>query len=159
MGSLLPVVDDDSEHGRYRALMFCIGSVVRGGTRTQKAALLAVLRRLINDPSHAESSRSQADGEAESENPRPHLLKDEPFVRKEKTPSSVMGRYTKALQEYGDQNEFKPFYRYRELSDGSPYFHASVIVDGTLYEGVAATKKQARHEAAKKACLAMNIEI
>lgn len=139
--------------------MFCIGAIVRGGTRTQKATLLAVLRRQISDLGHVSSSRSQADGEAESESTRPRPLKDESFVRKEKAPPSIMGRYTKALQEYGDQNEFKPFYRYRELSDGSPYFHASVIVDGTLYEGVAATKKQARHEAAKKACIAMGIEI
>lgn len=138
-------------------MMFCIGAVVRSGNRAQKAALLNVLRRHISASEHAGWFRSHVEDVAERESdPPPH--QDQQCDDAETLPSVDMGRYASALKEHGDQVGFTPIYKVTKMSKGSPSFRASVLVDGSSCEGVARTKKQARHEAAKKACLRMDIE-
>lgn len=153
---LLPVIDDDSNRGAYRMVMFCIGAVVRSGDRKQKAALLAILRQHAANLDHTDPVLSQSDADGGEGNRRSSQRVRRVF--ESTIPAADVGRYATALKEYGDQHGFAPVYKVIELSRVPPYFQASVMVEGSLFEGHAKTKKQARHEAAKMACLEMDIE-
>lgn len=148
---------DSTTQGAYRALMFYIGAVVRSGDRRQKAALLAVLRQHAVTSCHTGLLPPQGDAR-ESEDDRRSRQKAR-RVLEMTMPVADLGRYATALKEHGDQHGFVPVYKVTELSGMPPQFQASLMVEGSLFEGLAKTKKQARHEAAKTACLRMDIEI
>lgn len=139
--------------------MFCIGAVVRKGDRRQKAVLLTVLRQYgatsqASDFPHPRNGKARGEGSV-----REYPQKVEQFVDEINTSSSDLGRYATALKEYSDKHGMALTYRVDELSKVPPRFRAIVVVDETsTYVGTAKTKKQARHEAAKEACLEMDIE-
>lgn len=154
---LLPVIDDDSQHRAYRVMMFCIGAVVRRGDRNQKATLLAVLRQHIVKSDYAGSIRTQIDDTIKRESAREYSSKVEQFLDNETSSAVDIGRFATALHEYSAQHSIKPIYRVIQLSIDPPRFQAFVAVAGDTYEGFAKTKRQARQEAAKRACLKRNI--
>lgn len=159
LAPLLPMIDNVSQHGAYRAMMFCIGAVVRNGDRAQKAALLTVLRRHISHSARESSASWQANSMPKRERAQQDTHEGQQSDDNDTSPSVGLGRYAAALQEHGSQLGFQPVYKVTELSKGSPTFRASVLVAGSSCEGIAKTKKQARHEAAKKACLQMDINV
>lgn len=139
-------------------MMFCIGAVVRNGDRKQKAALLSVLRQYKVKPDRPSSFWSPAGNAREGVSGRKHAHKMEQFVDDTNVTTLDLGRYATALKEYGDKHEFVPTYHVMEMCRVPPRFRAIVTVDGSVYVGTAKTKKQARHEAAREACLEMEID-
>lgn len=89
---------------------------------------------------------------------RKHAHKMEQFVDDTNVITLDLGRYSTALKEYGDKHEFVPMYHVTEMCRVPPRFRAIVTVDEAVYVGTAKTKKQARHEAAREACLEMEID-
>lgn len=158
MEPLLPVVNTDLEQDAYRVMMFCIGAVVRKGDRQQKAALLAVLRRQGTVLEHSGMSHTQSDSTQSTVSVRRYPRQVEHIVDDLDMAGSDLGRYATALKENSDKRGLLPTYDVEELSQFPPRFLAIVTLEGSTYEGTAKTKKQARHEAARKACLDMKIQ-
>lgn len=155
--SILPLIETNLEHDPYRLMMFSIGAVVRKGDRGQKAVLLAVLRQQ-GAPEASDLARPQAEDAHSEANARKRSRKVEGFVDGHSVSSMDLGRYATALKEYSDKHGSEAIYRVDELSRIPPRFQATVVVDGSTYQGTARTKKLARHEAARVACLEMKIE-
>lgn len=155
--SCFGVVDTDSEDGAYRRLMICIGATVRNGDRQEKASLLAVLRqhRAISD--FTDPYRPPHDGAAAMNDIRKASYTVGQAMNDEPVPVTDLGRYATALKEHGDQRGFTPRYYVEELSRVPPLFKAKVHADGSVFVGLATSKKQARHKAAMKACSKMDI--
>lgn len=68
-------------------------------------------------------------------------------------------RYTMALKERGDVDDFEPEYDISTLSLVPPRFKAVVCVGRSSYEGHSNTKKKAKHLASKSACLGLGISL
>lgn len=155
--SILPPVETNLEHDPYRLMMFCIGAVVRKGDRGQKAVLLAVLRR--QGALEASNLAFPQAGDTHSEaSARRRSRKVEGSVDDHSVSSTDLGRYATALKEHSDKQGLEAIYRVDELSRIPPRFRATVVVGGLTYKGTARTKKLARHEAARVACLELKIE-
>lgn len=138
-------------------MMVCIGVVVRKGDRRQKAVLITVLRRqkaAREGPGSSNSLILQSKGHGGKYSGKAEQLIDD----LDAIPSDL-GRYATALTDYSNKRGLKPVYTVNELPRDPPRFSANLAIDGSTYEGAAKTKKQARHEAARKACLEMDIEV
>ncbi|KAK5069403.1 hypothetical protein LTR51_008653 [Lithohypha guttulata] len=155
---LLPMVEGDLEHDAYRVMMLCIGAIVRKGDRRQKAALLAVLRGQGGPVENSGVSQPRSSTTQHEGRTRRYPRKVEHFVGDVSIAASELGRYATALKEHSDKHGLVPTYKVDEVSKIPPHFRAFVMVDGSTYTGTAKTKKQARHEAAKEACLEMDID-
>lgn len=68
-------------------------------------------------------------------------------------------RYTSALKEYGDQRGQAYSWPTRQISTTPVRFRCIIRMDGRTYDGVARSKKQAKHLASREACQDLNIEI
>lgn len=154
---LLPVIDNDTHHGAYRVMMFCIGALVRSGNRQHKAALLTVIRQHLANLGHTGSSRIRTEEYVKRENDQQYSPKER-YSENEYLPEINLGRYATALHEFSSQNSYEPTYRVITLSKYPPRYQATVTVAGASYESVAKSKRQARQDAAKKACLKMDIK-
>lgn len=139
-------------------VMFCTGAIVRSGDRKQKAALLAILRQHASDRDRVDPLASQGSTRRDHE-VQQHPQRISSAFENRYMPATDIGRYATALKEHGDQYGFVPTYEVVELSSVPPQFQATATVEGSSFEGIAKTKKQARHEAAKKACLTLHIKV
>ena len=131
-----------------------IGAIVRKGSRDQKAALLLTLRQ------HAAPSESQDQGLGLADASRGDWWSPpvQPSASNEKLPASSLGQYAVVLKEHGDQHGFVPEYVIQNVSTSPPKFKAIVLFQGFSFEGIARSKKQARHLAARDACNYLQIQ-
>lgn len=153
----LPDLSDDT-HEAYRTMLTCIGAIARKGTREEKAALLVILRA---QSKIGVSSSSQENGPAV---PEPNRDKwSGPQVQRSASDrslsTSALGKYSVALQEYGDQHDFVPVYVVQSLSTLPPKSRAIVSFNEFTFESIARNRKQARHQAAREACKYLKIQV
>lgn len=69
----------------------------------------------------------------------------------------TLAQFAIALKERGDVVGACPQYEVMTLRQYPPLFRATVSLQGRSFNGEGPTKKQARHEAAKKACRGMGV--
>lgn len=67
--------------------------------------------------------------------------------------------YSMALKEHGDTIGREPRYDIEPSSVHPSQFRARVSVNGSIFDGEASTKKQAKHLASKEACRALGIAV
>jgi hypothetical protein len=70
-----------------------------------------------------------------------------------------VAHYSMALKEYGDKVGRESRYDFEPCSTHPSLFTARVHVNGSQYEGMARTKKQAQHLASRAACQAIGITV
>ena len=68
-------------------------------------------------------------------------------------------RYTSALKEYGDQQGVAYSCPTRQISTMPVRSRCVIQVEGRTYDGVARSKKEAKHLASQQACQLLGIEI
>ena len=146
----MPNISDDT-HDAYRAMVTCVGAVVRKGNGAEKATLLAALRELSNT--------GVSSGHQKNSSSTPNIIPDDwtgERLRKSASDRSLsgnpLGRYSVALREHCDQHDFVPEYTVQAVSIYPPKYKAIVTFNDFSFEGTARNKKQARHQAAREAC-------
>ena len=137
----------------YQAMMIGIGHVVRRGTRDQRTVLLATIRR----HTHLLMTSVAGDSDSIGGMPERHEWESSSF---QITPEGGhtaslpnLGQYATKLKEYGDQRGWVPEYVVERRSEIPPEFRAILSCQDFTFEGTSRTKKQARHQAAREACL------
>jgi len=70
-----------------------------------------------------------------------------------------VAHYSMALKEYGDKVGREPRYVVERSPTHPSFFAARVDMNGSQYEGMARTKKQAQHLASRAACQAIGIAV
>jgi Double-stranded RNA binding motif len=135
-------------HPRLLAL---VGMIMRTGKEKEKRTTISVLRR------HPEAST--INGRQKAEVPKPKEREDRPKVfprgdkSREVTPASANNaQYTMILKELGDESGVAPKYSLETLSLDPPMFKSTVSFQDITFESTARTKKEAKHQASRKAC-------
>ncbi|TKA65216.1 hypothetical protein B0A55_11915 [Friedmanniomyces simplex] len=134
-GLSLPSDFDHIYSGDYEGLTIHIGRNVLGGSRTSKKMMVQSLRRFCVLRPAVSRSDTPPDGYADP----------------------TLAQFAVALKEKGDAMGTSPQYEVKTLRQYPASFRATVSLQGRSFDGESSTKKQARHEAAKKACRGMGV--
>lgn len=62
------------------------------------------------------------------------------------------------LQNKADQKKLIIGYRIEKMPDNPDLFKAVVTIQGSVFQGTGTTKKEAKHQASKAACVMLGLE-
>lgn len=139
----------------YQQMLTCVGAIVRNGTREERQALFAVLREK-SEFGVSETHQSEAPNTGRGGRNGPQLQRS----GSDRTLSNTsLGQYATALQEHAAQRGFAPLYKVHNISTMPSKFRATVSFEDSSFDGIDRNQKQARHQAARKACEFLGIEV
>jgi len=139
------------ETNAYRDLMNSIGKMCREGHERAWTAIGSAIQRSFEPPHNAPNGASSR-----------HRASADTAVRKSGStvdglPALDIFRYSMALKEHGDQQGQLMNWDEECLRAYPPHFKATIHVQGLSFDGTGSTKKMARHQACREACLALGI--
>lgn len=141
--------------GDYEGLMVCIGRNVLGGSRRSKKVMVQSLRRFCGEQVSHYTCSSKSGRQESFPVSRPGVSRSGTTVDEYVDPT--LAQFAVALKEKGDAMGTCPQYDVGTLRQYPALFRATVSLQGRSFDGEGSTKKQARHEAAKKACGGMGV--
>jgi hypothetical protein len=154
-----------SEHGLGSAqqdphprLLALVGMIMRNGKEKEKRTTISILRR------HPEASTIDGRHKAEVPKPKERENRTKVFPRDDKsrkvTPASTKNaQYTMVLKELGDESGEAPRYSLETWSLDPPMFKATLSFQDITFESTARTKKEAKHQASRKACEHLGLKV
>lgn len=138
----------------FRAFTTLLGSICRGGGESVDSRVSAI----VQGRHHAEEITAPTS----SPMPPAELQYAQPLIvrgsdSEEEDPK--LPRYTMALKEFGDRRGLAVTWPTHELSYSPLKFRCVTQVGGGAFEGVAGSKRKARHLASRRACQSLNIVV
>ena len=133
-----------------------MGSVVRQGSESERRAVNATLRTSGATTSSVQHGRPKTS--VQLQQPQG----DQDLQASSSTNASDMpdiALYTMALKERGDQQRVTPLYTEQTVKLAPPTFRVAVEFQGNTFEAWGSSKKEAKHEASKKACNHLGLKI